>query len=67
MIFLALDVPAPRSLLDVETAVGMCFFVFIAGPSTTRQRIATVLRRALAEPGVWARVAGAAGPAEAWV
>ncbi|MFF5494136.1 cytochrome P450 [Streptomyces aquilus] len=54
-------------LLDVETAVGMCFFVFIAGQSTTGQLIATVLSRALAEPGVWPRVAGEAGLAEAWV
>ncbi|MFC8342772.1 cytochrome P450 [Streptomyces sp. NPDC057280] len=54
-------------LLDVETAVGMCFFVFIAGQSTTGQLIATVLSRALAEPGLWPRMAGEAGLAEAWV
>ncbi|MGI5373013.1 cytochrome P450 [Streptomyces sp. CA-251387] len=54
-------------LLDVETAVGACFFVFIAGQSTTGQLIATVLRRALTEPGMWPRVAGEAGLAEAWV
>lgn len=53
--------------LDVGTAVGMCFFVLIAGQSTTGQLIATVLRRALAEPGMWARVAGEDGLAEAWV
>ncbi|MFF9780609.1 cytochrome P450 [Streptomyces sp. NPDC013978] len=53
--------------LDVETAVGVCFFVFIAGQSTTGQLITTVLRRALAEPGMWSRVAGEAGLAEAWV
>lgn len=53
--------------LDVGTAVGMCFFVFIAGQSTTGQLIATVLRRALAEPGMWARVAEEEGAAEAWV
>ncbi|GAB2762430.1 cytochrome P450 [Streptomyces bullii] len=53
--------------LDVGTAVGACFFVFIAGQSTTGQLIATVLRRALTEPGMWSRVAGEAGLAEAWV
>nr|WP_306459069.1 cytochrome P450 [Streptomyces sp. 1222.2] len=53
--------------LDVETAVGVCFFVFIAGQSTTGQLITTVLRRALAESGMWSRVAGEAGLAEAWV
>ncbi|MGN9762320.1 cytochrome P450 [Streptomyces sp. SD31] len=53
--------------LDVATAVGVCFFVFIAGQSTTGQLITTVLRRALAECGMWPRVAGEAGLAEAWV
>ncbi|WPB87814.1 cytochrome P450 [Streptomyces malaysiensis] len=53
--------------LDVETAVGACFFVFIAGQSTTGQLIATVLRRALAESGLWPRAAREAGLAEAWV
>ncbi|MEU3605353.1 cytochrome P450 [Streptomyces sp. NPDC035033] len=53
--------------LDVRTAVAACFFVFIAGQSTTGQLIATVLRRVAAEPGLWARVAGEAGLAEAWV
>ncbi|MER8161212.1 cytochrome P450 [Streptomyces sp. NPDC094472] len=53
--------------LDVETAVAACFFVFIAGQSTTGQLIATVLHRASAEPGMWPRVAGEAGLAEAWV
>ncbi|MFD0312900.1 cytochrome P450 [Streptomyces flavalbus] len=41
--------------LPAETAVGACFFVFIAGQSTTGQLIATVLRRALEEPGLWQR------------
>jgi cytochrome P450 len=45
----------------------MCFFVFIAGQSTTGQLIATVVSRALTEPGMWPRVAGEAGLAEAWV
>ncbi|MFE7015761.1 cytochrome P450 [Streptomyces sp. NPDC057651] len=54
-------------LLDVETAVAACFFVFIAGQSTTGQLIATVLQRALAEPGLWPRSAHEAGLAEAWV
>ncbi|WP_336246758.1 cytochrome P450 [Streptomyces cupreus] len=53
--------------LDVETAVAACFFVFIAGQSTTGQLIATVLRHALTEPGMWARVASEDGLARAWV
>ncbi|WP_328875947.1 cytochrome P450 [Streptomyces sp. NBC_00287] len=53
--------------LDVETAVAACFFVFIAGQSTTGQLIATVLRHALAEPGMWSRVASEDGLAGAWV
>ncbi|MGX1135298.1 cytochrome P450 [Streptomyces glaucescens] len=53
--------------LDVATAVGACFFVFVAGQSTTGQLIATVLRRALAEEGLWARLADEPGLAEAWV
>ncbi|MFE5794849.1 cytochrome P450 [Streptomyces sp. NPDC056503] len=53
--------------LDAATAVAACFFVFVAGQSTTGQLIATVLHRALAEPGVWPRAAEEAGMAEAWV
>ncbi|MFD9035397.1 cytochrome P450 [Streptomyces sp. NPDC059567] len=53
--------------LDVQTAVGACFFVFVAGQSTTGQLIATVLRGALAEPGVWPRAAHEEGLAQAWV
>ncbi|GGN20228.1 cytochrome P450 [Streptomyces fuscichromogenes] len=53
--------------LDVETAVAACFFVLIAGQSTTGQLIATVLRRALAEPGMWPQAAEEPGLAEAWV
>ncbi|MEV5319612.1 cytochrome P450 [Streptomyces sp. NPDC052687] len=53
--------------LDVRTAVGACFFVFVAGQSTTGQLIATVLRRALAEDGLWSRVADEPGLAEGWV
>ncbi|MBD0841485.1 cytochrome P450 [Streptomyces sp. TRM68416] len=53
--------------LDVETAVGVCFFVFIAGQSTTGQLIATVLSRALADGDLWSRVAREEGLAEAWV
>ncbi|WP_051113468.1 cytochrome P450 [Streptomyces davaonensis] len=53
--------------LDVETAVAACFFVFIAGQSTTGQLIATVLRHALTEPGMWARVASPDDSARAWV
>jgi cytochrome P450 len=53
--------------LDTATAVSACFFVFIAGQSTTGQLIATVLRRALGEPGLWPRLVPEAGLAEAWV
>jgi cytochrome P450 len=53
--------------LDVPTAVAACFFVFIAGQSTTGQLIATVLRHALTEPGMWARVASEEGLAQGWV
>ncbi|WP_308406901.1 cytochrome P450 [Streptomyces sp. AC555_RSS877] len=53
--------------LDVETAVAACFFVFIAGQSTTGQLLATVLQRGLTEPGLWQRVARQTGLAEAWV
>ncbi len=53
--------------LDVETAVAACFFVFIAGQSTTGQLIATVLRHALSEPGLWARAAAEDDLARAWV
>jgi cytochrome P450 len=53
--------------LDTATAVSACLFVFVAGQSTTGQLIATVLRRALGEPGLWPRPAQEAGLAEAWV
>ncbi len=53
--------------LDGATAVAACFFVFVAGQSTTGQLIATVLRTALTEPGAWRRAAEEAGFAEAWV
>jgi cytochrome P450 len=53
--------------LDTATAVAVCFFVFIAGQSTTGQLISTVLRRALAAPQAWARAATEDGFAQAWV
>jgi cytochrome P450 len=53
--------------LDTATAVSACFFIFIAGQSTTGQLIATVLRRALCEPGLWPRLVPEAGLAEDWV
>ncbi|MDL2078462.1 cytochrome P450 [Streptomyces sp. GXMU-J15] len=53
--------------LDVGTAVAACFFVFIAGQSTTGQLIATVLRHALTEPGIWARAAAEDDLPRAWV
>lgn len=53
--------------LDVATAVAVCFFVFIAGQSTTGQLISTVLRRTLATPGAWAQAATDDGFARAWV
>ncbi|WP_345568175.1 cytochrome P450 [Streptomyces plumbiresistens] len=55
------------TLVDVGTAVSACFFVFIAGQSTTGQLIATVLRSALTEPGLWGRAAHEDGLAQAWV
>ncbi|MFJ9565307.1 cytochrome P450 [Streptomyces fuscichromogenes] len=54
-------------LLDVATAVAACFFVFIAGQSTTGQLIATVLRSALADTGLWEQMPREEGLAEAWV
>jgi cytochrome P450 len=53
--------------LDVETVVSACFFVFIAGQSTTGLLVSTVLHRTLAEPALWPGPAGRAGFAEAWV
>ncbi|MFF2846000.1 cytochrome P450 [Streptomyces sp. NPDC058001] len=53
--------------LDTKVAVSVCFFVLIAGQSTTGQLITTVLRGALTEPGLWQRVAHEAGLAEGWV
>ncbi|MGW5777740.1 cytochrome P450 [Streptomyces sp. NPDC003863] len=59
--------PSDGELLDPQTAVGACFFAFIAGQSTTGRLIATVLRRTLAEPRVWPRATDEEGLAEAWV
>ncbi|MFH8253964.1 cytochrome P450 [Streptomyces roseolus] len=53
--------------LDTATAVAACFFVFVAGQSTTGQLIATVLRRALTDPEVWRGAAEEENLAEAWV
>ena len=53
--------------LDRATAVAACFFILVAGQSTTGQLIATVLRRALGERDAWARAALGSGFAEAWV
>ncbi|MGW5640025.1 cytochrome P450 [Streptomyces sp. NPDC003832] len=53
--------------LDVATAVAVCFFVFVAGQSTTGQLIATVLRHALAEPDIWSRAGSEDDLARAWV
>ncbi|WP_309140424.1 cytochrome P450 [Streptomyces sp. PKU-EA00015] len=53
--------------LDAATAVAVCFFVFIAGQSTTGQLISTALLRAVSDPQVWSRVAREDGFAEAWV
>ncbi|MEU1184258.1 cytochrome P450 [Streptomyces sp. NPDC005820] len=52
--------------LDARTAVAACFFVFIAGQSTTGQLIATVLRRGLTEAGLWRLLPHERGLAEAW-
>lgn len=53
--------------VGTATAVAACFFVFVAGQSTTGQLISTVLRRALDEPGLWPRLAHEDGTAEGWV
>ncbi|TXS52707.1 cytochrome P450 [Streptomyces sp. t39] len=53
--------------VDTATVVAACFFVFVAGQSTTGQLISTVLRRALAEPGLWPRLAHEDQLAEGWV
>ncbi|WP_175412128.1 cytochrome P450 [Streptomyces sp. TRM64462] len=45
------------SELDVPTAVAVCFFVFIAGQSTTGQLISTVLRTTSADASAWERAA----------
>ncbi|MGW4874678.1 cytochrome P450 [Streptomyces chartreusis] len=52
--------------LDPQTAVSACFFVFIAGQSTTGQLIATVLRRALIEPELWPRLPHEPDLAQRW-
>ncbi|MFF3373784.1 cytochrome P450 [Streptomyces sp. NPDC002680] len=54
-------------LLDRATAVAVCFFVFIAGQSTTGQLISTVLRRVAADPQAWSRAATEDAFASAWV
>ncbi|MFJ6419597.1 cytochrome P450 [Streptomyces hydrogenans] len=53
--------------VDPRTVVSACFFVFVAGQSTTGQLISTVLHRALAEPGLWPRTGHEEGLAGAWV
>ncbi len=53
--------------LDVPTAVAACFFVLIAGQSTTGQLISTVLRTTAADPEAWERAADEDGYAEARV
>ncbi|MFF7777089.1 cytochrome P450 [Streptomyces tanashiensis] len=54
-------------LLDAATAVAVCFFVFVAGQSTTGQLISTVLSRALADREAWGRAAIEDAYAPAWV
>ncbi|WP_395359327.1 cytochrome P450 [Streptomyces sp. YH02] len=53
--------------IDPRTVVSACFFVFVAGQSTTGQLISTVLHRALTEPGLWPRPAHEESLAGAWV
>ncbi|WP_149179732.1 cytochrome P450 [Streptomyces sp. TRM49041] len=55
------------SALDVPTAVAVCFFVFIAGQSTTGQLISTVLRTTCADPSAWARASQDDDFARTWV
>lgn len=53
--------------IDPRTVVSACFFVFVAGQSTTGQLISTVLHHALTEPAQWLRSAHEEGLAGAWV
>ncbi|RVU29035.1 cytochrome P450 [Streptomyces antnestii] len=53
--------------LGDSTVVAVCFFVFVAGHSTTALLISTLLHRALTEPGLWSRVSDEADVAEGWV
>ncbi|MFI8997389.1 cytochrome P450 [Streptomyces sp. NPDC053542] len=53
--------------LDTPTAVAVCFFVFIAGQSTTGQLISTVLRTTLSDPRAWSRAAAEESFGQAWV
>ncbi|MCX4825255.1 cytochrome P450 [Streptomyces sp. NBC_01142] len=53
--------------LDVPTAVAVCFFVLIAGQSTTGQLISTVVRTTCADPSAWSKAAADEDFARAWV
>ncbi|GAA4891884.1 cytochrome P450 [Streptomyces coeruleoprunus] len=55
------------SALDVPTAVAVCFFVLIAGQSTTGQLISNVLRTTCDDPSAWERAAHDADFARDWV
>ncbi|SHF41365.1 cytochrome P450 [Streptoalloteichus hindustanus] len=43
--------------LDVDEAVGVCYFLLIAGQETTTQLLSTALRRLVARPELWRRLA----------
>ncbi|MBB5920604.1 cytochrome P450 [Actinoalloteichus hoggarensis] len=56
------------SPLSTPAAVGVCYFLFIAGQETTTQLLAGLLHRMLGEPRRWGEIAaGAPGAAEACV
>ncbi|WP_157434070.1 cytochrome P450 [Actinoalloteichus sp. GBA129-24] len=54
--------------LSAAEAVGVCYFLFIAGQETTTQLLAGLLHRVLGEPERWREIAaGAPGAAESCV
>ncbi|GGM61210.1 cytochrome P450 hydroxylase [Longimycelium tulufanense] len=55
------------SPLGVKEAVGVCYFLLIAGQETTTQLLSTALRRLVARPELWRALPTEAGLAEACV
>ncbi|MFI9352710.1 cytochrome P450 [Streptomyces lydicus] len=52
--------------LSRQEIVAVCYFMVIAGQTTTGQMLATMLLRALADPGLWPRLGREPGLAAAW-